>query len=527
MPKKIKPPSKVDFLTFPVFGLTWSGSPSTPNNDGYSIIAYCGGGGSSKTGVFNKICVLVNVDNHSTADNGEDSSGNCATTFTSKQIEISTGEALCFGVYTFRPYNDTLNMGRLVACIGDEVLLYGIPLGKNSAGETNGDMEEEKEEAILLGKVNVGKGYGANVSTYSAIHQDGKLIDCLAVGCENGTVVIFHIQQTGPLSYEFIKVTECIGHTKAICAVNFHPRGTQILSSAKDGTARIFSTSTGTEVGVLKCEVHDPNGPPPAQPTPGTMKTKDPRMMKRPPQILVRGCAYGDLEGKVMYTIASGKRGPAYLTKWRTLVPLNKSPGGGPPQQNNDEPLSVNQNYRVQCSPVPISAVSLSSDGTMFTMGSVEGSVLLYNIEKQCVVKEFKEVHDLPVTCVASRPVPNMLMLPGDLEGGVNFDAVSASADNRLGQWTLQRKSRVKTPSSAKSIRQKSKLEVWLWEMLRIPLLLIFLLLIVAIRDTIDLCSEEFSLSALVVPSGISKAGHCLYREVLWAEESRVSFIPE
>ena len=57
-------------------------------------------------------------------------------------------------------------------------------------------------------------------------------------------------------------------------------------------------------------------------------------MMKRPPQILVRGCAYGDLEGKTMYTIASGKRGPAYLTKWKTLVPLNNSsssPGGPPP----------------------------------------------------------------------------------------------------------------------------------------------------------------------------------------------------
>ena len=131
------------------------------------------------------------------------------------------------------------------------------------------------------------------------------------------------------------------------------------------------------------------------------------------------------------------------------------------------------------------------------------------------------------MTCVASRPVPNMLMLPGDLEGGVNFDAVSASADNRLGQWTLQKKSRVKTPSSPKSVRQKSMVEVWLWEMLRIPLLLILLLLIVAIRDTIDICSEEFTLSSLVVPSGISKAGHCLYREVLWAEESRVSFIPE
>ena len=541
---KTHPPSKVDSLTFPVFGLTWCGTPSSPKNDGCSLIAYCGGGGSSKTGVLNKIVVLVNYDDNQNHDGeatklpsnvGGGGSAVTAPTFTSREIVISSGEALCFGVYAFKPYNDPLNMARLVACIGDEVLLYGIPLfGKssqtNNNGEGEGDDEMKKEEAILLGKANVGKGYGANVSTYTALHQDGKLIDCLAVGCENGHVIIFHLHQTTSgqqQSYEFIKVTECQGHTKAICAVNFHPRGMQLLSSGKDGTARVFSTTSGKELAVLKCEVHDPNGPPPAQPSQGTMKTKDPRMMKRPPQILVRGCAYGDLEGKVMYTIASGKRGPAYLTKWRTLVPLNKTPGGGG-APDNEQPLNVNQEYRIQCSPVPISATSLSSDGTMFTMGSVEGSVLLYNLEKQCVVKEFKEVHDLPVTCVATRPVPNVLMLPGELEGGVNFDAVSASADNRLGRWTLQKKSRVKTPSPPKSTRQKSMLEVWLWEILRIPLLLLFLLVIVAVRDTMDICKEQFSLTELTMgSSGISNAGHCLYREVLWAEESRVSFIPE
>ena len=42
----------------------------------------------------------------------------------------------------------------------------------------------------------------------------------------------------------------------------------------------IFS---GDELATLKCEVHDPNV---------TTKTKDPRLMKKPPQILVRGCGY-------------------------------------------------------------------------------------------------------------------------------------------------------------------------------------------------------------------------------------------
>mmetsp|Transcript_35081 Transcript_35081/g.74028 ORF Transcript_35081/g.74028 Transcript_35081/m.74028 type:complete len:115 (+) Transcript_35081:147-491(+) len=54
---KIRPPSQVDALSFPVFGLTWHGAPSNPKGDGCSLIAYCGGGGSAKTGVGNKIIV--------------------------------------------------------------------------------------------------------------------------------------------------------------------------------------------------------------------------------------------------------------------------------------------------------------------------------------------------------------------------------------------------------------------------------------------------------------------------------------
>ncbi|KAL7552967.1 hypothetical protein ACHAWF_016204 [Thalassiosira exigua] len=532
---KVRPPSQVDSLAFPVFGLTWHGTPSSPKRDGSSVVAYCGGGGSSKTGVFNKIVVTVTADDPAAGDGGgaPGESLPSGPTFVSRQLEISTGEALCFGVHAFRPHDDNLGMVRLLACLGDEVLLYGIPLIELQT-EPEGSEGDGEEKAILLGKTHVGKGYGANVTAYSSHFSEGKLSHFVAVGCENGAVIVYSLNQNGgDPTFEFVKVAECQGHTKAVCAVNFHPRGHQLLSSAKDGTARVFNVQDGSELGVLKCEVHDPNGPPPVQPAAGTMKTKDPRMMKRPPQILVRGCAYGDLEGKVIYTVASGKRGPAYLTKWKTLVPLNKAmPGapptssaGGPPSQK--QPLSFRQRYRIQCSPVPVSAASLSSDGSVLALGSVEGSISLYNLETQSVMKQFSEVHDLPVTCIASRPVPNVLMLPGELEGGVNFDVFSASADNRFGKWTLQKKSRISRPrqSSSSRGRRRNVVEQYLWALLRIPLMILLLLTIVAIRDTIDVCGEEFGLSALVIEPG--KAGHCLYREVLWAEEDRVSFVPE
>ena len=148
------------------------------------------------------------------------------------------------------------------------------------------------------------------------------------------------------------------------------------------------------------------------------------------------------------------------------------------------------------------------------------------------MLKEFREMHDLPVTCVGARPVPNILPLPGEVEGGVNFDAVSVSADIRLGRWTLQRKSRVaaalqNSSSAPGTARRRGALETYLLEILRVPLYLLALLVIVAARDTVEVCSEEFGLGALVMKSGVSIAGRCLLREVLWAEEGRVSFVPE
>eukprot|EP00986_Skeletonema_menzelii_P011008 scaffold5535_cov81-Skeletonema_menzelii.AAC.3 len=120
-------------------------------------------------------------------------------------------------------------------------------------------------------------------------------------------------------------------------------------------------------------------------------------------------------------------------------------------------------------------------------------------------------------------------MLPGELEGGVNFDAVSASADNRMGCWTLQKKSRIKpvrVKSSSSYSRKKGPVEQFVWNIVRIPLLLLIVLVMVAIRDVTVVCREEFGMPAVLLDVGA--AGHCLYREVLWAEDTRpgIKFVP-
>jgi WD40 repeat protein len=359
----------------------------------------------------------------------------------------------------------------------------------------------------------------------------------VGVGCEDGTVIVYQMlyhqqQQQQPSSssscgYEFVKLIECYGHDKAVCSITFHPRGTHVLSSAKDGTARIFSvdnnndnnnTTPTKDVACLSCEIHDPNGPPPPPPPPISTST-DIRMMKRPPQIIVRGSYFVDLEGKVIYTIASGKRGPTYLTKWNVIY---DSVGGGGSSNNNV--IQVELVYRKQCSHVPISSTSLSTDGSILTMGSVEGSILLYSLDNNILLKEYKEVHDMPVTCVASRPVPMELMLPGDMESGVNYTALSASADNKLGYWTIQRKSRLCPPIRPR--RTKGPWEIYILELLHVPLLILFGLVLIAIRDTCMVCGDKFTLLALLSNDGLSNAGKCVFREVLWAEEGRVSFVP-
>lgn len=582
MGKEVSPPSRTEPLSFPVFGLTWHGVPSsttaTSNDDGCSVIAYCGGGGSGRHGVGNSIVVLVVTPPPtiaSTGDNGRPPPQQQQQ----RRVAISTGTKTCFHVHAFQPADDGLaapvasggkTMARVLACVHDEVLMYGIPLRmiiteegegssiNNANGSNDGEVEETKKRGkvgqetmmeglskegegyLLLGSVTVGTSRGANVATYTSRYINGQIIHLVAVGCEDGTVIVYQmilsqklqqqqqLQQQPSSCYEFVKIVECHGHEKAVCSIIFHPRGSHVLSSAKDGTARIFSvdtnnattttsastTTTTKDVACLTCEIHDPNGPPPP-PTPISTST-DIRMMKRPPQIIVRGSYFADLEGKVIYTIASGKRGPTYLTKWNVIY--DNGGGGG----NN---VMVEVLYRKQCSNVPISSTSLSSDGTILTMGSVEGSILLYSLETNVLIKEFKDVHDMPVTCVASRPIPMELMLPGEFESGVNYTAISASADNKLGLWTIQHKSRLSPPSRTK--RTKGPWEIYIMELLHIPLLILLGIVLIAIRDTCIVCGDKFTLLALLSNDGLSNAGRCLFREVLWAEELRVSFVPE
>jgi len=253
--------------------------------------------------------------------------------------------------------------------------------------------------------------------------------------------------------------------------VDFSARGDRLVSSAKDGTARIWHE--GNLVKELQCSVEGGTNP-------ANKKSKVPA--KRPVQVLVRGCAFGDLEGKVVYTVASARRGSAFLARW-----VEDSPDW--------------QCERIECSDVPISAMSLSSDGFLLALGSVSGSVILWGVENWKPLKIFNEVHDLPVTCIAARPYDAPLQ--GE-EDGIRFHAMSASADSRLGNISLQ-----KPPRESKT----GFLNRFLSSVYTMMIILIIAILMTRpiFLDFKEKCSYEWQMGTLV---GVK---NCILNEVLWA----------
>jgi WD40 repeat protein len=336
-----------------VFGISWFGNPG----DGTSYTAYCGGGGSARTGVGNSCIVQTPA-----SQNGMD-----------VPLTISTGDDIGVALQIYQ--NPVTGKVWLIVALSHEIHRYSLPSGKPD------------------GVINVGEGV-------NAVGVNG-MTDQMAVGCDSGLVKVYAMTDEDFATAEPAHV--CEGHEKTVCACTFSMRGGRLLTSAKDGTAKVWKN--GQLLATLECSVEDP-------------KAKGPKP-KRPPQVLVRGCAFADLEGRVALTVASGRRGAAFLAQWI--------------QDENGFSCAV----RTNCSPCPISAMDLSADAGLMALGSVDGSIILWDVAAWKTMKTFKEVHDLPVTGIAARPFP--VPLQGE-DNGVQIHARSASADSQLACLTLQRK---------------------------------------------------------------------------------------
>lgn len=428
-----RPPSRIDAVATPLFGICWYGDPGT----GLSIVAHCGGGGSAATGVKNTITVITAAASDAPIDD----------------LVISTEDQVGVAIQIIKnPITQRLG---LFVGLGTKVHIYELPSG------------------ALLEQVSVEENVNA-----IAINA---LSSRLAVGCESGIIKVFsldHINKDSSTENnqnknEPIAILE--GHTKAVCALAYALREEdKLVSSAKDGTARVWQ---GQEcLGVLECSIEDPKAPP----------------QKRQQQILVRGCAFGDLMGDVVYSVASGRRGKAYLSRWIA------------------SPKGYQCEERTECSPCPISAMSLSGDGGMIALGAVDGTIILWGIEKWKPLMKFPEVHDLPVTCIAARPYPVPLLCDQDNDG-VQMHALSASADSQLAWLTLQRKS-----SSSNRRPSDTNLKTMVHSLLKFALF--GWILYPVVNEIRDKCEDSMYNSS---DRGLLGTLECIRYEVLLAPNSR------
>jgi len=397
----IKSPSQLQFVTFPVFSLAWYASPPG-NQNSCTAFAYCGGGGSARTGVNNAVQIEI------------------STVEGKRVVRIDTGDDVGVGVAL---HQADAFLWVLIA-IGDGIRFYVLPV----VGEQklNAEGEEETTQAStanLIAQRTVGEKYGANSVDFSSMG------DYFAVGCENGMLSVFSIVSQGSQdNVTIMKFVELDGHIKTICTVKFHPKNSMILAtSAKDGTCRVWDLLAKQCLYVLSCKAYDKYKKTPVNPI-----IRDPK----PGQLLVRGCAFGDLDGQTIYTVQSGRRSEAFLSIWK-LLPFNT-----PTEPDKLQKLFQEVN-RICIAPYPVSAMSLSGDFSTIAFGDTNGTVTLLSTETLKPVKSWVSVHDLPVTCIAARPLP--LEFWGENLTGVMVDALSASADNKLLYLTKQYKSTLKT----------------------------------------------------------------------------------
>jgi WD40 repeat protein len=259
-----RPPCRIEPLSFPVFGIAWFCDPST----GRSIVAYAGGGGSARTGIFNNVVI----------QDGEDATD---------PVKISTGDEVGVALHIYQSARSRAVW--MVVALGGSIHRYSL----TADAKLNG----------VLQVVTVDDGHDHDATAASNSHAKdfcsavavNANADQLAVGCDSGIIKIYDTTDES-LSPSPAPLFVCNGHTKSICALDFSSRGGTLLSSAKDGTARIWDCmETGESLSELICDCSS------AATTPAAASSQ------RQQQILVRGCAFADIDGHVALTVASAR----------------------------------------------------------------------------------------------------------------------------------------------------------------------------------------------------------------------------
>lgn len=529
------------------------------------ILAYAGGGGSAKTGIGNTVNIQI-TGVATTADTAGSTSDD-AVSFQNNNhaiITIDTGVEIAVALDIMvqqRPPNAASSSSSkpaiyLAVGIGNFVKVYFIQTSTTATRrmdyqeeeqqQQQQQQEQQKYEAVEIGSLELPESSGVNTVGWNSTG------DALVAGCENGTVCIVSVTFENEMLVRLERIHELKGHIRAVCCCVYHPRNPLVLmSSAKDGTCRIWNLGMGPSnmdngdngggggsdddddvdnrdnkcMEELQCRIYDPNGP-----KPKAANVLNPK----PGQCLVRGCAFGDLDGRVVYTVQSGRKGGAFLSVWK-LIRRAVAMEQGEEQQQGSQPSSSSsprfvfefkETMRKQVSNFPVSAMSLSGDYSTLALGDTNGCIILLSTDTFHKIKSWECAHDLPVTCIAARPLP--LSLSGEDLTGVRVDAISASADNRLCYLTRQKKSTLpKKKKNKKTLHggERVKKQNWTMFILLYPIhLMVFAMIVYAIKVSFDVCREDYVESHY----DWMAVKECVLHTALWATSDRpgIAFIP-
>lgn len=204
---KLRPPSRTDQFSFPLFAVDWF---AEVRPDGlWSWVAYCGGGGSAKTGVRNNILVCRNND---------------------LPFQISTGDQAGCSLKIYQdPSSQRLYM--LVA-VDTKIQRYSLT-----------------PQCELTGELDMGE-----TCEHLAVSPNA---DQFAIGMSSdGRFKIFDMKESDFHNAKL--VYSCQKHTKELTNLAYSPKGDMLVSASRDGTAIVWKD--GKILGTIKCSVPEPPG---------------------------------------------------------------------------------------------------------------------------------------------------------------------------------------------------------------------------------------------------------------------------
>ena len=162
------------------------------------------------------------------------------------------------------------------------------------------------------------------------------------------------------------------------------------------------------------------------------------------------------------------------------------------------------------CTDLPATALSISMDKTLLAIGVADGSVILWNKVEWCPIKKYTGVHELPVTCIAARPLPHPFVGEQD-----RMHARTGSLDCNSGVLSLHTKS----PQKKRGINDGGS-GFCGWLLYLIYLVLTISLFVMALQSMFPHAQEVCM--QVRDHQGLQAASLCLWEEVFYIHPSKL-----